>query len=43
MATDEDKIVKETIELVGEWDPVVFNEYAICLAHHKKSRKCAVS
>jgi hypothetical protein len=39
MATDEEELMtEEKLELVGEWEPMVFNEFAISLAHRKKCR-----
>jgi hypothetical protein len=39
MATDEEDLMREEkFELVGEWEPMVFNEFAISLAHRKKGR-----
>jgi hypothetical protein len=36
MATDEEELTEERFELVGEWEPLIFNEFAISLAHHKR-------
>jgi len=39
MVTDEEELMtEEKLELVGEWEPMVFNEFAISLAHRKKGR-----
>jgi hypothetical protein len=37
-ADDEECNTEETLELVGEWEPMIFNEFAMSLAHRKKSR-----
>lgn len=38
MDTDEEEIAEEVFELVGEWEPMMYNEFAVSLAHHKKGR-----
>lgn len=38
MATDEEELTEEKCELVGEWEPMIFNEFALSLAHRKKGR-----
>jgi hypothetical protein len=39
MATEENENeTEETQELVGEWEPLIFNEFVIGLAHRKKGR-----
>jgi hypothetical protein len=39
MATDDEELMtEENYKLVGEWEPVIFNEFAISLTHLKKGR-----
>lgn len=39
MITDEEELMtKENYRLVGEWEPIIFNEFAISLTHLKKSK-----
>lgn len=38
MANDEEELTEETIELVGEWEPMIYNEFAIGLSRLKKGR-----
>jgi hypothetical protein len=37
-ADDEEFTTEETLELVGEWEPTIYNEFAMSLVHCKKGR-----
>jgi hypothetical protein len=38
VTVDEELMTEENYKLVGEWEPIIFNEFAISLTYLKKDK-----